>query len=567
MIRFMILMMFLATCPWCVNAATLDISVTYRGADGGGAKPAHQGERIVLYEEDWHIARSFIVDKEGHWYGDVPVGAYHILLRPLISDAPLAPRFVGEKHFEVSKDGAEIDLVLQELLPIKWTFTVVAKPDGQPMAELRVRVRQENQTLNFVTSKSGEFNVWGYPGNTLLIDILAQPDRIKNGDIYLGPYTMEKGPTMETTLEVERRTLSLKLHFQALETLPKLPLDKMWRVLVTGDNRVRREVKIQNATAIAYDLPAGTYTAQLLDGYEEYIAAGLDGLAVKDGETLSRGVALATRQMLPLQIKVVDEARSQPLASARVEVRNRRTNQGIKSITDADGCCVLDLTEDRYSVMAVLPNYGLSASVEFEHSGKTPKLELPFKDLKAISGTIRDEQDKPVAGAKLLVNNLDGNGEYRGASDVTGEYTLFHRVRRSGLLHVFAPPHGMICEVLDVASQDVEHDIALRPAVTFSVRIDVAQECAEKIGKRPILLVARPDMPAFPVDRNLLKQGQDHAVRGLSSGTYSLFVGQDGSAEYYHLADVSVSPEGEVSRKAVTVTEDVFAQEPVKYGF
>ena len=161
-------------------------------------------------------------------------------------------------------------------------------------------------------------------------------------------------------------------------------------------------------------LGSGTHIVQIAAPTEklaDWIAEPVKVLT-EAGKTKS-GVTIELTKGGLLEVVVTEAVGKEPVAEARVSVRQETRNESFGAVSDKNGVASIRLMPGEYQLGGVykegLSRQGPQETVTIE-DGKTTRVKIQLKGQPRISGVVRDEQGNPVRDAKLRVCPM-GSGQ------------------------------------------------------------------------------------------------------------------------------------------------------------
>jgi len=158
------------------------------------------------------------------------------------------------------------------------------------------------------------------------------------------------------------------------------------------------------------------------EGIAEWIAPPVE-VEVEAGKTLTGvKVELSRGGLLELFVTELDD--NAPISGATVSIKNTVSNEQFRDVSDEEGKVRKRLAPGEYQVAYVhkqdYPNERRAETFTIE-DGKTSRVEVQLKGYPKVSGTVRDENGLPVAGARMKVCPW-GQGET--TSDSEGRFEM-----------------------------------------------------------------------------------------------------------------------------------------------
>jgi uncharacterized GH25 family protein len=158
------------------------------------------------------------------------------------------------------------------------------------------------------------------------------------------------------------------------------------------------------------------------EGHSDWIAKPVE-VTVEAGRTLT-GVKVELGKGGVAEISVTELDGNRPVGGTNVNIRNTVTNQQFALVAGEDGMIRKRLAPGEYKVTYVskrdYPYQQINTTFTIE-DGKTCPVEVQLKGYPRLSGTVRDERGRPVAGARIKVCPL---GRSEAISDAEGRYEV-----------------------------------------------------------------------------------------------------------------------------------------------
>jgi protocatechuate 3,4-dioxygenase beta subunit len=154
-------------------------------------------------------------------------------------------------------------------------------------------------------------------------------------------------------------------------------------------------------------LPAGSYQVQLVRSREtpsEWVAEPED-VTLEAGQTIT-DVQMELSKGGILEVHITDAKTKRPVEKAQVNVYTQKTNMWIYGTSDANGVALVRLMPGAYQFRGIYmrgyKSEELQEAFTIEYGG-TKRLNYQLTSMPKINGVVRDENGKPVEGAKIVV--------------------------------------------------------------------------------------------------------------------------------------------------------------------
>ena len=207
-----------------------------------------------------------------------------------------------------------------------------------------------------------------------------------------------------------------------------------------------------------------------------------------------------------LEVHVTESGNNKPLEEAYVSVYSERDGRSFSTQSDNDGIARMRLLPGVYrSGYAYMEGYSSLTQQDTITivEGSAKRLEWQLSPMPVISGVVRDENDKPIEGASLVIIPGGGN-EVK--SDSQGKYKISWDIERfSGEeqeipLLVCRYAEGNLAKVIMVDAGTKILDIKLNPGIT--IRGKVADPLGKPIADARIRIMLDQTMWASTFIRN-----------------------------------------------------------------
>ncbi len=176
---------------------------------------------------------------------------------------------------------------------------------------------------------------------------------------------------------------------------------------------------------------------------------------------------------------VVTEAKSKkPVEKTSVSIRDEQTDRRLMGRSDKDGIALIRLMPGEYRIMC-MNKQGLATMRRQQiitiEDGKTAHIEWQLTSLPKITGVVRDEKDKPIKGAKLIVCPIMGLRDV--ASDAEGKFEVIYDPDRwcsdkmPAMFLLGRYEKGNLAASVEIEKGTKTIEIKLKPALTFTGKV------------------------------------------------------------------------------------------------
>jgi len=174
---------------------------------------------------------------------------------------------------------------------------------------------------------------------------------------------------------------------------------------------LRPVVSKEDGTFSIPALAPGTYRVQPVrqrEGLAEWVAGPVE-VVTESGQTRS-GVKIELSKGGVLEVVVTETEGKKPVDRANVSVRQETGRTGFGGISDKDGIARIRLVPGQYQAMVYKEGYSRAARQDtvMIEEGKTTRVELQLAGQSKITGTVLDQQGRPVKGATLRICPMGG---------------------------------------------------------------------------------------------------------------------------------------------------------------
>lgn len=378
---------------------------------------------------------------------------------------------------------------------------VVVSLAGEPLA--KVELRSSNKDLNgepeAITDTDGKFRLEDLtPGKP--VDLLAQrpgwsDTRVRRVTV---PAETPVRVVMAPRVLVRGRVLDA-------DAKPLPGADVGLEDGREGGPVIRREAysSVRSGSAGEFefaDVSAGTYVlVASLAGFQNTEQEGLQVLPGKDLEGLE--VVLRPASVV---FGTVYGAQGVPLPETHVSVAGERGAVAPFDLTDGDGRYWLTSVAPGHQTIAARSHENRRTARELEVKAGENELDLQFKGGSDVSGSVLDEHNAPLAGARVQLSSTSSGGEFRFAgSDPDGRFTMSDvrdgEYRLVASLDGYASASLPAFTVAGVSVGGLELRLAKGARITGELRgldlnqLTSLQVLANRVGGPPAMLLGAVD--------------------------------------------------------------------------
>jgi len=212
-----------------------------------------------------------------------------------------------------------------------------------------------------------------------------------------------------------------------------------------------------------------------IEGPADWIAEPVE-VITEAGKTKS-GVKVELCKGGLLEVVVTEAESKKPLEKASVRIWDEPTDRRYMGRSDKDGIALIRLVPGEYRIM-VFNKQGLTSMRRKEiitiEDGKTAHIEWQFRRQPTITGIVRDEQDKPIKGAKLIVCPM---GLRVVTPDAEGKFEVIYnpdfwcsdKMPAAFLLGRYEK--GNLAAAVEIEEDTKTIDIKLKPGLIFTGKV------------------------------------------------------------------------------------------------
>jgi len=279
-----------------------------------------------------------------------------------------------------------------------------------------------------MTNEQGKFSFNNIPGDATAEFLVKKPGRatISTFDPS-GGTTLHYAPgqtDIKLVMPVEARIEGI-----VVEKARGKPVGGIRLIVMQGQNRPLFGQELvtskEDGTFVINALSPGKHIVRFVPKQEkiaDWVAQPVE-VTLEGGETRTGvKVELSTGGVVEVTVTELDD--NTPVEKANVSVTHIATNEGFDRVTDKEGIARIRLAPGEYKLTRVYKSdyqYERQDKTFAVEDGKTSNVSVQLRGYPKITGTVRDEKGKPVAGAKIKVCPL-GRGET--TSDEEGRFEV-----------------------------------------------------------------------------------------------------------------------------------------------
>lgn len=374
---------------------------------------------------------------------------------------------------------------------------IVVDDNDRPIPQARVRVHclaigeEDNQQrllndivpelLTTQTDERGRFTFTNLPANAKAEFLVRKP-----GYTTVCTYTSSRDMKYATgqsdiklVLTTEATIQGIVVEQDSAKPVPgiKLAVRREGNRSIIGQDPVSTA---EDGTFSINALAAGKYVVQLVrrgDGLAAWVAEPVR-VELETGQ-VQKDIRIEVGKGGMLEVRITDAQSEQPLEKAHVSIRDEMRNQWIYGSSDNEGIARIPLLPGAYQFDRIsLHRYNSERPREAftVENGMTKHLRYQLTGQPKITGVVRDENNRPVAGVKLKVCPM---GFEEVSSDAEGKYEIswdpgmWGRRPRETTFWLLARHEGRNLAAVDEGiSKDTKAlDMRLKPGVTVTGRI------------------------------------------------------------------------------------------------
>ncbi|MBN1973525.1 MAG: carboxypeptidase regulatory-like domain-containing protein [Sedimentisphaerales bacterium] len=372
---------------------------------------------------------------------------------------------------------------------------------GQHIRALSVNVA--SKVLNAETDNTGKFKFTNLPGDSK-VEFLVK----KEGKTTVDTFRIDTYP--EESLQYSPGQDDIKIVLLPESVIEGVVIDKNTGKSVDGVNLLLR--RGQNSRIFGQDIITskedGTFKINRLSsgGYNLIYAAPRDGLAEWIAPTVNitlekgqikNNVKVELSKGGLLEVLVTETGKNKSLEGATVLTYDERNSLSYAQKTDKEGIARIRLLPGEYESAQVFKDgyssFRMQNSITIEE-GRTKHLEWQLGSVPKASGVVRDENGKPVKGAKLCV--LPGGGrdiesDDEGKFEISWDLEMFPDERENPLL-VCRYEERNLAKVVILEENTENLEVKLEPGIAVTGKVTNPE--GKGIREAGIRMMLRQDM-------------------------------------------------------------------------
>jgi protocatechuate 3,4-dioxygenase beta subunit len=254
------------------------------------------------------------------------------------------------------------------------------------------------------------------------------------------------------------------------------------QIMVT-ENRIRhfglKPVISRKDGTFSFDaLAPGKHILQTvtpIEGPADWVAEPVE-VITEAGKTKS-GVKVELCKGGLLEVVVTEAESKKPLEKASVRIWDEPTDRRYMGRSDKDGIALIRLVPGEYRLM-VFNKQGLTSMRRKEiitiEDDKTAHIEWQFRRQPTITGIVRNEQDKPIKGAKLIVCPMglrDVTPDAEGKFEVIYDPDFWFGDKMPVMFLLGRYEKGNLAAAVEIEEDTKTIDIKLKPGLIFTGKV------------------------------------------------------------------------------------------------
>ena len=212
------------------------------------------------------------------------------------------------------------------------------------------------------------------------------------------------------------------------------------------------------------------------------IEGPVDGVAepvevITEAGKTKNGVKVELSKGGLLEVVVTEAESKQPVEKTSVRIWDEQTDRRYMGRSDKDGIALIRLMPGEYRIMC-MNKQGLASMRRKEiitiEDGKTAHFEWQLTSLPKITGVVRDEKDKPIKGAKLIVCPMrlrDVTSDAEGKFEVIYDPDRWCSDKMPDIILLGRYEKGNLAATLKIEEDTKTVEIKLKPGVTFTGKV------------------------------------------------------------------------------------------------
>ena len=216
-------------------------------------------------------------------------------------------------------------------------------------------------------------------------------------------------------------------------------------------------------------------TLTQIEGPVDWVAEPVE-VITEAGKT-KNGVKVELSKGGLLEVVVTEDTNKKPVEKASVRIWDEQTDRRYMGRSDKDGIALIRLMPGEYRIMC-MNKQGLASMRRKEiitiEDGKTAHFEWQLTSLPKITGVVRDEKDKPIKGAKLIVCPMrlrDVTSDAEGKFEVIYDPDRWCSDKMPDIILLGRYEKGNLAATLKIEEDTKTVEIKLKPGVTFTGKV------------------------------------------------------------------------------------------------
>ena len=216
-------------------------------------------------------------------------------------------------------------------------------------------------------------------------------------------------------------------------------------------------------------------TVTPIEGPADWVAEPVE-VITEAGKTKNGGKVELSKGGL-LEVVITEDTSKKPVEKASVRIWDVQTDRRYMGRSDKDGIALIRLMPGEYRIMC-RNKQGLTSIRRQEaiiiENGKTAHIEWQLTSLPKITGVVRDEKDKPIKGAKLIVCPMglrDVTSDAEGKFEVNYDPEPWCIDKMSALFLLGRYEKGNLAAAVEIEEDTKTVEIKLKPGVIFTGKV------------------------------------------------------------------------------------------------
>ena len=354
---------------------------------------------------------------------------------------------------------------------------------GKKEDQHRLSINVAPKILNTGTDAEGKFSFTNLPANAT-VEFLVQ----KTGKATIS--TFRPGTYPRESLQFSPGQENIRITQPTESRIEGVVVDKDSGQPVAGvkllirqgqNNRVYGQDVITSGDDGAFsinELSAGSYILMFAtprEGLAEWVAQPVNVMLEVDQTKKDVKIELSKGGMI--EALVTEAGTNKPLEGARVYLYNDRNSQSFNDRSDKKGIARIRLLPGVYrSTNAYMQGYSSARQQDTitVEEGTTKHLEWQLTPLPTVTGIVRDENGKPIKGAKLGILPGGSRGiesDAEGRFEVSWDWNRLSGEQREAPLLVCRYEKGNLATVAIIDEGTKTVDVKLLPGVTVTGKV------------------------------------------------------------------------------------------------